>query len=562
MTKQLKNIFFSIIAVAILVAGLWEICPIIFQNNDDKFLLYLTAGYTTGANELSSIFGGFIWSGIIGLFYKISANIAWYTVISLAMIILSLISICYCFISSRKVNWLIIGLIGFVLIFGFSFLYFTAAIQYTVTAAIIGSASVCLLAASSRVDSIKEQKVLLVLSCVMLVLSYSVRKQMGLVAFSGILVLLFFDFFSENKKSVIKTSIILVIVFVVTCGTNMIHEKVTGVSEFNEYYADMQKWIDYPHLTIDEDSDGVYASVGWDQDLYDVANKWFFMDERVNHENIKVINGAYTQQQYTLAERLDRAKGALMTSPYVGFQFLLMFVILLLTDVYAIIRKKFNVTLLSANALIGVCLVASAYFCVYKLRFPLRVYQSLVLVYCIPAILLLKNKIEEDGSRILGISALLIGFVAFIVTYSSYPQYNTLQQAKAATHDTDRNIEISKINAVESYAIEHRDNIYIYDYELSLPASPFINYKGNGPVNVLFWGGWTYGSPMYKKQLEANGRNSIYSKDFIDSNIYIAGKYVDEDIYRYMTDLYDNVDVEIVDAIDDGNVIIYRYVSK
>jgi hypothetical protein len=183
-------------------------------------------------------------------------------------------------------------------------------------------------------------------------------------------------------------------------------------------------------------------------------------------------------------------------------------------------------------------------------------------VYCIPAILLLKNRLEEDGSRILGISALLIGFVAFIVTYSSYPQYNTLQQAKAATHDTDRNIEISKINAVESYAIEHRDNIYIYDYELSLPASPFINYKGNGPVNVLFWGGWTYGSPMYKKQLEANGRNSIYSKDFIDSNIYIAGKYVDEDIYRYMTDLYDNVDVEIVDTIDDGNVIIYRYVSK
>ena len=562
MTKQLKNIFFSIIAVAILVAGLWKICPIIFQNNDDKFLLYLTAGYTTGTSELSSIFGGFIWSGLIGLFYKMAANVTWYTLISLAMIILSLICICYCFISSKNNNWMIVGLIGFVFIFGYSFLYFTAAIQYTVTAAIIGTASVCLFVARMKTDSLKEQKILLILSCIMLVLSYSVRKQMGLVTFSGLLVLMFFGFFREKKQRAIKTAIIVALVFIVTCGTNMLHEKVTGVSEFNDYYGDMQKWIDYPHLAIDEDADGIYASVGWDQDLYDVANKWFFMDERVSHENIRIINGAYTQQKYTLAERLDRAKGAVMTSPYVGFQFVLILALLIIVDGYVIVRKRFDVILLSANALIGVCLLASAYFCIYKLRFPLRVYQSLVLVYCIPAILLLKNKIEEDGSRILGISALLIGFVAFIVTYSSYPQYNTLQQAKAATHDTDRNIEISKINAVESYAIEHRDNIYIYDYELSLPASPFINYKGNGPVNVLFWGGWTYGSPMYKKQLEANGRNSIYSKDFIDSNIYIAGKYVDEDIYRYMTDLYDNVDVEIVDTIDDGNVIIYRYVSK
>ena len=562
MTKQLKNIFFSIIAVAILVAGLWKICPIIFQNNDDKFLLYLTAGYTTGTSELSSIFGGFIWSGLIGLFYKMAANVTWYTVISLAMIILSLICICYCFISSKNNNWMIVGLIGFVFIFGYSFLFFTAAIQYTVTAAIIGTAAVCLFVARMKTDNLKEQKILLILSCIMLVLSYSVRKQMGLVTFSGLLVLMFFGFFREKKQRAIKTAIIVVLVFIVTCGTNMLHEKVTGVSEFNDYYADMQKWIDYPHLAIDEDVDGIYASVGWDQDLYDVANKWFFMDERVSHENIRIINGAYTQQKYTLAERLDRAKGAVMTSPYVGFQFVLILALLIIVDGYVIVRKRFDVILLSANALIGVCLLASAYFCIYKLRFPLRVYQSLVLVYCIPAILLLKNKLEEDGSRMLGISALLIGFVAFIVTYSSYPQYNTLQQAKAATHDTDRNIEISKINAVESYAIEHRDNIYIYDYELSLPASPFINYKGNGPVNVLFWGGWTYGSPMYKKQLEANGRNSIYSKDFIDSNIYIAGKYVDEDIYRYMTDLYDNVDVEIVDTIDDGNVIIYRYVSK
>ncbi|WP_406544307.1 hypothetical protein [Pseudobutyrivibrio sp.] len=562
MTKQLKNIFFSIIAVTILVAGLWKICPIIFQNNDDKFLLYLTAGYTTGTSELSSIFGGFIWSGLIGLFYKMAANVTWYTVISLAMIILSLICICYCFVSSKNNNWTIVGLIGFVFIFGYSFLYFTAAIQYTVTAAIIGTAAVCLFVERMKTDNLKEQKILLILSCIMLVLSYSVRKQMGLVTFSGLLVLMFFGFFREKKQRAIKTAIIIVLVFIVTCGTNMLHEKVTGVSEFNDYYADMQKWIDYPHLAIDEDADGIYASVGWDQDLYDVANKWFFMDERVSHENIRIINGAYTHQKYTLAERLDRAKGAVMTSPYVGFQFVLILALLIIVDGYVIVRKRFDVILLSANALIGVCLLASAYFCIYKLRFPLRVYQSLVLVYCIPAILLLKNKLEEDGSRILGISALLIGFVAFIVTYSSYPQYNTLQQAKAATHDTDRNIEISKINAVESYAIEHRDNIYIYDYELSLPASPFINYKGNGPVNVLFWGGWTYGSPMYKKQLEANGRNSIYSKDFIDSNIYIAGKYVDEDIYRYMTDLYDNVDVEIVDTINDGNVIIYRYVSK
>lgn len=554
-----RKIIISMLFAAILLLGLWRICPIMYQNNDDKFLLYMMSGYTTGAPALESIFGGVLWAGFVSMFYHLYAGITWYTVLTLVVLFLSVTVIIRSMLISENIKVRVVEIAIMLAIFLGVLAYFLAALQYTVTAAYVGAAGVCALILCFEEENVCWRNVYLVLSCVFIVLSYNIRKQMGLVSVSCYCFILLYYIFEKNFRTVIKKAVIILSVFAISFTINTIYELGSGVADFDDYYSVVQRWIDYPHLDIADDTKGVYKSVGWDEELYEAANEWFFLDERVNEDTISTINEVGTNNTpKTFTEKLEIAKGGIINKQMVNVQVGVWFVILVIANLGLVHNKKKSLQILLLDGIFLFFVLVCFYFCFAQGRFPLRVYQALLIIYAIPSFTIIFNEFEKEE---LVKTKMIAGFVVFFVvlgTYKFYPAGNMLYQLRLATHDADRQKYINEVMDLEQYAADNTDNLYLYDFELSQPSAPFVSYK-KAPYNIMFWGGWTYNSPVYYKQLAANGRDDLRPEDLIDGNVYLCGKYHDEVIEKYMESVFGDLEIEDVDHV--GDVVIYRFIK-
>ena len=553
-----KKILIALLVTCICIGFLWLLCPIMYQNNDDKFLIYMMAGYTTGAPSMETVFGGVLWAAIIALLYRVYAGITWYTIMALVVICFSIVIIIRSYILQTGLKDNLAGILFAVGIFLGTLAYFVSAIQYTMTAAYAGTAGACALLICFRSNDTKQKRFYYVISIVLLVISFNIRKQMGFVALSSYVFVLIYAFFKYTKGIVIKKALLIMLFFGATFSINLIYENSVGLSEFNEYYSIVQRWIDYPHVSIDED-EGLYKSVGWDRELYDAATEWFFLDDRVNIDSLSVINTASSKKEKTFSERFSIAKDAIFNKQMVNVQVVFWIVIILFFNILLLLKNKKIKNALVVDGIFVFFILVSIYFCFMQGRFPLRVYQALVMMYSIPSYaIILKNIYNMElisSKKMILVSALSVCF--FLSLYKVYPQGSMIHELKLATHDNDREQMIESVTRLEEYAGNHTNNIYIYDYELSQPAAPFVCFEDNLPYNVFFWGGWTYNSPIYYKQLKANGLSKLKPEDLINGNTFICGKSYDEVILKYMTKRFGNVEIELVDRV--GDVLIYRY---
>ena len=546
-----KNWLVSLVIVAVALTALWTICPICFQNNDDKVLMYLTTGYTTGTPEAGTVFGSFYYYGIIALFYKIYSSLAWYTIFELGMVAASLWIIATSFKS-------IVGKVAFIIMFLFCFMHFSTALQYTATAGLVAGAAACSLIASMESEKLLESR--FVIAVIMQVCAYGIRKQFGLVGFAAVLIILFFQFFAENGESrrlVLKKTAIMVIAMAFAFGSNAIYEKATGIAEFNEYYAQAGTWIDYPHLPYEEDVNGVYASVGWDESLYNAASNWFFMDENLTTENFATIVNAYQGAYLTKREYVERAYNLILASQVVNIQVVIWIALLLLSNILAIKKLINKKAILTIDALFGMFAVVSIYFLI-QARFPMRAYQALVFIFFVPSVTLMIQALSKLESKKPLIATAGLMTVIMIAGFTLKPDTNMVKYTYTVAHDIYREADINQSNSLENYAIEHPDNMYIYDLSLALPADPFTVYKNGVPKNLVFWGGWVYNTPMYWKQIHANGFDTLFIDQFVGGNVYFCGTEVSHTLIDYVTVRNPNVTVTRTDEFD--GIIIYNFV--
>lgn len=551
-----KNWLISLIVVAISLALLWIICPICFQNNDDKVLMYLTAGYTTGTPEAGTIFGSFYYYGIIALFYRLYNGIAWYTVFELAMVATSLWIIAECLLGGCKAatKQKLIGLFTFIIMFLFCFMHFSTALQYTATAGLVAGA-----AASSLIASMKSEKLInaqFVIAIIMLVLAYGIRKQFGLVGLAAVLIVMFFEFFGENKKQVVKKTLIILIAMAVAYGSNAIYEKVTGIADFNEYYAQAGTWIDYPHLPYEEDVNGVYESVGWDETLYNAASNWFFMDENLTTENFKTILSAYEGTSLSTKDYIKRAYNLIMPSMVVNLQVVIWIALLIFTNILAIKKLIDKKAILTIDALFGMFALVSIYFLI-QARFPMRAYQALVFIFFIPSVVKMINELGKIENKKPLITTTCLMALIMMAGFILKPDTNMIKYTYTVAHDVYRDADIAQSNSLENYVIEHPDNMYIYDLSLALPADPFTVYKNGVPKNMVFWGGWVYNTPMYWKQIHANGLDTLFIDDFFNGHVYFCGTEISNTLCDYIKVRHTSAQVKADDEFD--NIIVYDF---
>lgn len=93
----------------------------------------------------------------------------------------------------------------------------------------------------------------------------------------------------QTLKRMAVSFLMLCIMAGISVGAHKIHESQDGWDDFREFNAERVQFIDYLPLDYTSNRD-LFDKIGWSEDLYNLVNHWFFMDETVNAETFRMIN--------------------------------------------------------------------------------------------------------------------------------------------------------------------------------------------------------------------------------------------------------------------------------
>jgi len=561
----------SALCVVLLMLITWTFLQLRFETNDDVGIMYVVAGYRTGSPSPFTLFTNIIFGYLLSGLYALAPIIPWFGIthivlifISLTMILKSLIKICV-----LKETPLAIPFTLFFFLYIFFLLHYTAALQFSTTPAMAGTAA-CVLAASLFNDESKRARMVDYIAIVFLLfISYIIRSESGLVALCYFAVVIAFKVVKIITAPDRCTLLIRPLIIISVCTAVLLPSAKAldtyladrnGMREFYSFYRQLSGYIDSP-ITPYADAPEMYASIGWDSNLQSLVNSWFFMDERVSEESFATINefNAANRQGLTGVDRIKSEVGAITGSIYgllsrsaYAVSATMVFMIVYCLHLIVLLKQKNWLQLVLMLAVLGGLLLTSL-FLGYIGRFILRAY----FVTLIPAASLLFWSVADvwvadrlkgrSGYAILTLSLVLFAFFLIIPFRRAYEGSRTYRE----------NAADSRRVATEQYVINNSDKIYIFDNSLASTMPVFTRYLEQKPVNSFFWGGTGIKAPIFTKQLEANGINELSARSLLQPGFFFITAYSYEDrplFYDYMESEF-NAAATVVDTFNSLYVI-------
>ncbi len=288
----------------------------------------------------------------------------------------------------------------------------------------------------------------------------------------------------------------------------------------------------------------MYQSLGWDLYLVRLVNKWFFMHEAVTKDALQSINEHKAQKKQTLKDAADLwIKKLVQNGSMVTLQESVWLGILILFSALYFIRWK-TISLMAALrpwVWLAAYLTEMLYFA-WNGRVVQRVMEAILFLTMIPSLLdiacALENSIpekwREKGLRWFPVEIWSICAVVAVGLFLITPLFKTSPWNKVFLLRNDRGVTYRR-NEMEAYAIDHPNTLFIYDYGLSPGGSPWTVYPKQKPTNLIFWGGSGYNSPLYYKQLRANGYDTLYADVFLGNPICIMGRTTQPEVFGLLS---------------------------
>lgn len=561
--RDRHRLLFSIIIVTILLALTWTLIPITFETNDDAGMMSILSGARTGKPEADTIFSLFLWGKFVSTLYIVKAGIPWYTLIFLGLIACSLTTVCYCVVSSFP-KW---GGSLFCLLYFSMFLFYSVIVQFTMVSAYCGLAVISLMLIDKNEEDRKYIIVKNIIIFSFMLFAVNIRSKVGYLILGNAAAVVCLEIFRYLLKAADKRKIKnMAVSFITICvaagisiGVNSIHESFSEWDDFREYHVERVAFTDYSKLDYESNKD-LFDEIGWSKDFYELVQRWFFMDESVNAETFRQIN------ERNVHGPIRVGRGLLHDwFPKIEFQVKVWMLLLLflLADSIRHRAGRYRRSIVSFLWLF-VWFVETQYFGQAG-RIVERVFEAWTLLAVMSSILgaagecpAIEEGIEEKRKSIVGGAIISILALLFCIICVWYPSggYN-----KAKAFSMARS-EAKAIQAnVEDYAMEHPDNLYIYETSLSGEGGPWRTYNESLPYNLLFWGGSFYHSPLYYAQIRMNGFEHIFEEDFFEENVYlIAKEEPDENLRNVMEEKFPGCTYEMTDE-EDG-FIVYKYLKK
>ncbi|MEA5049742.1 MAG: hypothetical protein VB034_14205 [Eubacteriales bacterium] len=548
---------FQVIPVLFLFVLTLVLCPVHFLLNDDYALMQLVAGWRSGTPEFYNVYNNVIYSAPLSLLYRLCGNIPWYPLVQIVILFFASYTI---WKTMRKNKSGTLGavfvLLSFLCLFLCGILPNLVYLQYSIVAAIAGSAACILFLDGETGRGHGYQIILFVL------LSFLIRQESGIVMLCMLLGTLAMRHMKKRepiaKKALPRkqglSELLIISLAVLFCfGAGLVQKSVEtspNVRNYTEFNALRTRYMDYGDHPTYQESD-VYQRIGWSENLYDMTRNWFFMDERVSAETLSAIlsEGKAPAVSEKLASVPSSFLETLKETNMVRDLFLLFIWLTAATVLCRLLNREYLSAL--RDCLPAACFfIASLYLC-YQGRYP----QHAFYVCILPACTLLFydwTELEKGGRLMQGVMVLALAGMFFLA-------YNSAEHVVLSSRSGFyQNKEILS-DEVDAYAAAHPKDIIITDYSIQGSGKPWKRETDDHPLNRFFWGGWYYQSPFYYTQLQKNGRHPLYAQDFYDSNVRLvsASPKLLEDFLAYLTATYGKT--RAIPVLSGPRFTVYRF---
>ena len=503
----------------LILAALCYVCSVLFggmmyQTNDDTSIQNALSGDTTGAPYPFHQFISFIIGYPLSWLYSLIPSIQWWFVYDHVLLIVGLIIVDIAILNCAEKNHLSVVsavILSAVLDTAF-FLYSISYIGYTVVSGFIGTgAAACLL-----IDGKEHTNRRLVLSLVLFVLCVCQRGKSGEVICCFMLLSLFDRLTGEEhnrgetKRIIAFALAVLCAVFFLPRLNSQVQENVNG-EEFKAFNSARSAYKDYPHDSY-ESNPQIFQDVGWTQYTWALVENWCFMDERVTSESMNYL------AEHSNAERKSTNRSTLETRWNEMFSdkrnaatvsvWALLSIAVLLTFLFR--RNGRNICLCLLN------ISGTAVLVLYQLYSGRILYRSLLICLLPSAFYHMIILFRQLGGVNIKVRAVFIS----LIVLSAVPFLTSLVRDAYDTGTRENMIRIAETDrAMQNYALEHPENIYITQTGTLTNRSPYIKGKAK---NIIGWGGSTFGSRGHKQKLQALGISKLNGELMKEDHVFLV----------------------------------------
>ena len=596
-STEVGRFLISLLLTGLLFGAVSLVSPRVFFINDDENIMYTLSGYYSYGLPTDHSFVNFCLSYILRFFYRVFPAIQWYGVFHMAVLIVSVTLIFKsvlreCYKNGFPFLW---GFLADVLLFAAIYLFPTTLFQFTTTSAFAGAAA-CVLLLEADLEKDKRGQLVfdLIFSVGLFVLCYLHRKNTGYVVICFYLGTLAYHFLklvlpresapSGNgvnaekrsrpvlgRKKGFRNLLIVSISAALLLGSAIVADaQIRSTPDwdyFYEYDNARFKATDYPHDSYTENPE-LYESLDWTPELYELGmtNWWFLMDPRINAETFTAISetGYFKERSINLHEMLSIGKAMVLTnhvSIIATISCVVLGLIFLLLCIFEKNKKMHLDDILYGLGILFGSVLLCLFLC-YRQRFPLRAFHTICLPFVsINSILIFRMFSLSDNGKKRKLTTIFFSILccAMICVTGYINTQTTVAQAKDRVEKSLRTLKI------EQYAMEHPENLYVYDVSLTFRYLPFTVYSGQYPSNLFFWGGMGWKSPCYYLQLYRNGLDELYSDVLFKDNVYYITwngyapkkQTMRQRLEKYMDATYGDCEFDLVESIS-NQIDVYK----
>lgn len=589
-SSEKNRYIIAAIFVAILMVLTYWLAPPRWGRNDDLAIMYIVSGVISGTPSPMTVHTNMLIGYMMSGLYTLVSVIPWWGLMHVLFIFISHTMILKSFIkiAAHKQIALFAPFCLYLTLYVFFLFFNTTVLFFTTTPAMMGAAA-CVLAAALFQGESRKARILDSVVIVLLVLfSYMIRRHsgLGILPFFCVVIIMnvamTFSKNSQSRKLQIRSNVIISICVAITLlfayGFDLLKSESNGMREFREYNYERAQFTDFPSVSYDEAPE-LFASIGWDSDLYYMVRHWQFLDERITTENFGYIN-EYQASRLELIHITERVVNAArnvwdfisdnIIAESAFYVLMLVFLVYAAVIIWRIFRDKINrgkhlFHLLFIFAIMGIFIVSVLYLGWHG-RLRLRAF----FVPMMPAACLLFYSILLTcGSRIVhGVKKFT--YIAMIIIFSLgiyfyFGPYREVHET-ANWHAERRNdVAVAEWNAVlRQFYLDNPDNIYLSNIGIidavevgvlnvlpsvfNVPEKPFN-------LNTFGHGGWLAFSPAWYERVRANSLEELFYGHLLKPNVYLLDISTEGLFYQYMYTRYNAVP-EVVDFILDYIYIV------
>ncbi|MEG1755970.1 MAG: hypothetical protein RR224_01705 [Clostridia bacterium] len=527
------RILFSAGIAALTMLLFSKVQTISYLTNDDNAIAFALAGYQTGAPYPYALFINCLLGYLVSMLYTLLPAVPWWPVLQLCVIFLSLtvIGSVLLRLGERQGRSVFLPLMLYGSLLLLCALQPVVLLTYTVTAAFAGAAGVALLVCAVG-ENIKKRRILNLFGVLALFGSFLWREETGFVMLCFFAVACVYrvllplweqklmrklDGQQRQCAVYLRDTAVCFLAVALLCGgafclNNAMRARVDG-KRYTAFFQYRERFTDYPRDTYAENPE-LYASVGWDETVYALADNWCFLDERIQADTLKKITEGSTHWTMPSLRTAAMELSTWLHEEPSAWMTVCVLLCLLLAAIYQFLKNGRR----NPSALIALlcCLLGGMALCVYLClsgRFLLRTFQ----VVAIPAITLsmaLFLELPKTQRRIDHVAlAIVLGGIMVASLLSG------VLQAKELRVNSPKQL-LADCRSVHAYVLAHPQDVFVRDTLTFNDIDAFATFPDGKPINLLSWGGCGMRSEAYHRQLAANGITAQYADLFRAENVY------------------------------------------